>query len=279
MEKTVCDSVRVACVWLLTRYGNCCIPYGRRGHVASDGHTAALKLTLSLPSCWRILVFLDVTLSSGVNRAQRSEGGLRGPRRTPSKLLEVLTPLLSVASQKTRSININCRWKLKSRKAIVVCCFFYILFFLYCHKAYVVLNCKSGAKVVLHSPTTFSYLNLSPRFCLRSYIKFSVYWQSCLVWAHLWRIFRVLRVVWKLGANLNQGFLNGYPPIVLLLNLLYRLTPVLPDSRVRGLCGGCPSSVSSVCLDYVLPVDDYLWRSLPDGYPPFFPHGYSIPSF
>jgi hypothetical protein len=46
MEKTVCDSVRVACVWHLTRYGNCCIPYGRRGHVASDGHTAAITLSL-----------------------------------------------------------------------------------------------------------------------------------------------------------------------------------------------------------------------------------------
>jgi hypothetical protein len=30
--------------------------------------------------------------------------------------------------------------------------------------------------------------------------------------------------------------------LLLLLTLLYRLSPVLPDSRVRGPCGGYPSS-------------------------------------
>jgi len=43
--------------------------------------------------------------------------------------------------------------------------------------------------------------------------------------------------------------------------------PVLPDFRVRELCWDSPSIVSLVCLDYVLPVDDYLWLSLPDGCP------------
>ena len=74
------------------------------------------------PSLLRILVFLDVTLSSGVNRYQRFERawclrlqGLGGHRRVPSKLPEVLTPLLTVRSQKIRTVNTNCRLKLKSR--------------------------------------------------------------------------------------------------------------------------------------------------------------------
>jgi hypothetical protein len=46
--------------------------------------------------------------------------------------------------------------------------------------------------------------------------------------------------------------------LFLLLNLLYRLTPVLPEFRVMELCLDFLSSVSSFCLDCAIPVDDYL---------------------
>ena len=45
----------------------------------------------------------------------------------------------------------------------------------------------------------------------------------------------------------------------LLLNLLFRLTPVLPGVRTRELCSDFLSSVFSVCLGCVFPVVDYLW--------------------
>jgi hypothetical protein len=58
----------------------------------------------------------------------------------------------------------------------------------------------------------------------------------------------------------------------LLLLLLFRLTPVLPEFRARELRWDFPSNVSSACLGCALPVDDYLWRSLRDGCPPFSLH-------
>ena len=60
--------------------------------------------------------------------------------------------------------------------------------------------------------------------------------------------------------------------LLLLLNLLFRLTPVFPGVRTRELCSDFPSSVFSVCLGCVFPVVDYLWQSSRGDNPPFFPH-------
>ena len=60
--------------------------------------------------------------------------------------------------------------------------------------------------------------------------------------------------------------------LLLFLNLLFRLTPVLPGVRTRELCSDFLSSVFSVCLGCVFPLVDYLWRSSQGDNPLFFPH-------
>jgi hypothetical protein len=72
----------------------------------------------------------------------------------------------------------------------------------------------------------------------------------------------VSRITWKrkiLYVGHQTAPLElGLGPVCLvcfLLLLLYRPTPVLPDSRARDLCWDFLSIVSLVCLDYVLPVD------------------------
>jgi hypothetical protein len=137
-EATV-SCVKEGVVWHLVvtpLYNNCCFGFHRitwqhywyfvpEGNSTEQGMKKNYKTESNSgapPSLSRILVFLDVTLSNGVNRYQRVEGawclrlqGLGGHRRVPSKLPEVLTPLLTVTFRKNRAIDINCRLKLESR--------------------------------------------------------------------------------------------------------------------------------------------------------------------